>query len=253
MIVLIGLGYGYYWYKNQPQPQLVTAAITAPKITPLTEEETLVPDNLTIDFGFKEVQDNFVTQSVAPLQLIGKEVPEGIELSPAMPGKWRWESDSRLVFTPDQDWPAGQTYDIHFVKHAFAATAKMERFDYSFSTEPFQAKITELKFYQDPVDAKTRQVIATIHFNFPVDPTSFERKTSLMLEAMKKDQLDLGAQKYKFTVNYDKFKRTAYLHSENLSLPEVSRYLLLTIDKGVKSATDSAETNETVVQKSFNS
>ncbi|STX38179.1 alpha-2-macroglobulin [Legionella feeleii] len=247
-IVLLGLGYGYYWYQNQPKPQLITASITAPKITPLTEEETLVPDNLIIDFGFKEAQDNFVTQSVAPLQLIGKEVPEGIELSPAMPGKWRWENDSRLVFTPDQDWPAGQTYHIHFAKHAFATAAKMERFDYSFSTEPFQAKITEFKFYQDPVDAKIRQAIATINFNFPVDPDSFERKISLMLEALKKERLDLGAQKYKFTVTYDKFKRTAYLHSETLSLPEVSRYLLLTIDKGVKSATDSSETSEIVSQ-----
>lgn len=244
LILVLAAGYSYHWYKNLPKPQLITASITAPKITPI--DEILIPDVLTIDFGIKNSQpdnnNNFTTQSVAPLKLIGKEVSEGIELTPAIDGKWVWQSDSRLIFTPAKDWPAGQSYEVHFAKDVFTAGTKMESFTYSFSTQPFEAKITEFNFYQDPVNPELRQAIATINFNFPVDPNSLENNTSLMLQTLKNDKLDLSAQHYKFNITYDTHKRVAYLRSETLSLPEVSRYLLLTIDKGVKSLSGSGET-----------
>ncbi|CEG60871.1 alpha-2-macroglobulin family protein [Legionella micdadei] len=236
--MFVALGFCYHWYKNLPHPQLIEALITPPKITPVAEQ--LIPDNLTLNFG-NGPADDFINKSVAPLNLIGKEITKGIELSPAMPGKWVWSSDSSLVFTPEQDWPAGQIYSIHFAKDVFAANAKMASYDYRFSTEPFQAKINEFKFYQDPVNPKTRQAVATISFNFPVDADSFESKTSLMLQALKDKKRDLSAQQYQFTVTFDEHKRTAYLRSENLSVPEVSRYLVLTLGKGIKSSTGSGE------------
>ncbi|KTC86786.1 alpha-2-macroglobulin [Legionella brunensis] len=271
IVLLAAAGYGYYWYKNLPKPQLVTASITSPKITPI-EDDKLVPDNLVIDFGIdtsstdadsnanantdsnrnsddsneSEEENSFTAKSVAPLKQIGKDVTEGIEVQPAVKGTWVWESDSRLVFTPDEDWPAGQTYRIHFAKDFFAPEASMEGYDYSFATQPFEAKISEFSFYQDPVNPKIRQAIATINFNFPVDPTSFENKTSLILEAMKKGSLDLNAQHFKFNVTYDTHKRVAYLRSEPLSLPEISRYLVLNINEGLKSLKGPGETTATV-------
>jgi uncharacterized protein YfaS (alpha-2-macroglobulin family) len=245
VVMVAALGYSYNWYKHLPKPQLIEASITAPKITPLAEQ--LIPDSLSFSFGIGS-GDDFTSKSVAPLNWIGKEVPTGIELSPAMPGKWVWTDDSNLVFTPAQDWPAGQKYSVHFAKEVFAADAKMASYDYSFSTEPFQAKISEFKFYQDPVDPKTRQAVATVNFNFPVDTNSLEAKTSFMLQALKNNKRDLKAQQYKFTVSYDEHKRIAYLRSENLSLPEVSRYLVLTLDKGIKSSTGSDHLNTSVSQ-----
>jgi uncharacterized protein YfaS (alpha-2-macroglobulin family) len=238
IVLLAALGYGYHWYKNLPQPKLVEATITAPKVTALADE--LIPDNLIIDFG-NGAGDNFVSQSVAALNLINKELSKGIQLTPAMPGKWIWSGDSKLIFTPAADWPAGQTYSIHVAKELFAPTAKMASYDYQFSTAAFAGKIAEFKFYQDPTNPKIRKAIATINFNFPVDKASLEAKTSLMLEALKNSKLDLNAEKYKFSIEYDQHKRQAYLHSANLALPEISRYLLLTIGKGVKSATGSGE------------
>ncbi|CDZ79213.1 hypothetical protein BN59_03531 [Legionella massiliensis] len=236
--LLAALGYGYNWYKNLPKPQLIEASITAPKITPLAEE--MVPDTLSISFG-NSSEEEFVNQSVAPLNLIGKEVTKGIELTPAIPGKWVWDSDSSLTFTPDEDWPAGQTYKIHFAKDAFAATAQMASYNYEFSTVPFEGKISEFKFYQDPVNPMLRQAVATVSFNFPVDSASLEANTNLMLQAFKFGKLDLKAKHYQFTIDYDEYKRTAYIHSENISLPEVSLYLILNIGKGVKSSTGSAK------------
>lgn len=239
--LLIVAGYGFHWYNHLPRPPRITANITVPKITPLAHE--LVPDSLAMNFGL-EKNKNFTPESVAPLNLIGKEVKEGITLTPSAKGKWVFENDSRLVFTPTEDWPAGQSYDIHFDKTVFASKLKMATMDYEFSTEPFQASIAEFKFYQDPVDPKLRQVVATVNFNYPVDTNNFEKKTSLTLLAAKSTH----AQSYQFTVTYDEHKRTAYLHSEPLPLPETERYLQLTIGKGVKAITGPSITTETLTQ-----
>ncbi len=244
VLLLIGI-FSYHWYKNLPHPPLVTASIIQPKITPVAK--TLIPDVLTIDFGIQN--GHFTTKSVVPLKNIGKEVTEGISLEPGMPGKWVWQTDSRLIFTPTTDWPAGQIYSIHFAKKIFAPHIKMEKWTYSFSTLPFQAKISEFKLYQDPVNPEIRQAVATVNFNYPVDTSSFENKTSLILQSLNHTNLDLTAQHFKLTFTYDENKRTAYLHSESLPLPETTRYLNLMIDKDIKALTGSAVTEEADSQK----
>jgi uncharacterized repeat protein (TIGR01451 family) len=248
ILCLVGMAFGYIWHINQPQPVLTIATITPPKITPIVED-TLVPDVLTIDFGLKEpgTNENAPTpQSVAPLKRIGQVVESGITLSPEIKGEWRWQTDSHLVFTPGADWPAGQTYTIHFDKTVFSEQAKMKRYTETFTTHPFEAKISELKLYQDPINAELRAATATILFNFPVDTTSVQSHVQLMLQALKKGQLDLKAQQYPFTLTFDKLKRTAFLRSANLSLPNVSRYLLLALDKGIQSATHSDASHEMI-------
>lgn len=240
---------GYSWYKNRPQLPRVVANITIPKVTSIQDDE-LIPDVLTLNFGLTNPDDvnNLISQSVAPLKLIGKPVEHGIVMKPAVEGEWVWQSDSQLVFTPKNDWPAGQTYTIYFDKEAFAADVKMQTYTESFSTLPFEGKIKNFVFYQDPVNPKNRQATATIEFNFPVNPESLEANTSLMLQALQQGQLNLHAHQYKFNYTYDKFKRTAYLHSEVLSVPDVSRYLLLTIRDGIKSETGSDRTHLSITQ-----
>lgn len=233
---------GYQWYEQLPKPQLITASINTPDITPIAD--SLIPNDLVIDFGIPgATKDDFSAKAVAPIALIGKEVSIGIDMTPTTSGTWRWDSDSRLIFTPSQDWPAGQNYTIRFSKDSFTPNTPMEKLSYTFATEPFLANIEEFKFYQDPVNAEKRQAIATISFNYPVDSSSFEANTSLMLQALKNDQLNLKAQQYKFKITYDQFKRRAYLKSENIALPATARYLLLTINKDVKSSTGSTATN----------
>jgi len=244
--LLIAGCYTWHWYKNLPQPQLITAHITAPAITPVAD--TLEPDYLTFDFGLPDPNDgeNFTAQSVAPLNALDKEVTSGIEISPAIPGKWNWENDSRIYFTPDTDWPAEQKYTVTFSKDAFAAGAKMQSYSYSFTTQPFQAKISEFKFYQDPLDPKIHQAIATVEFNFPVDPKSFTENVALTLQSLKNGKQDSNAHHFNVTIKYDANKRVAYIQSEPLALTDEPRYLILTLDKGIKSSTDSAQTSASV-------
>ncbi len=237
--------YIHHWYQNLPRAHYITASITQPKITPIAKK--LIPDVLTLDFGIQG--GGFTPKSVAPLKAIGKEVTDGITMTPTTPGKWVWQTDNRLVFTPTQDWLPGQVYSIRFSKKLFSPQTKMESLSYSFSTLPFEAKMDDFKFYQDPVTPKIRQAVATIHFNYPVDTGSFEDKTTLILQGLKNEKLDLSARHFKLTFTYDENKRTAYLHSDTLPLPEVTRYLNLTVEKGVKSLNGSAKTNEPISEQ----
>jgi uncharacterized protein YfaS (alpha-2-macroglobulin family) len=236
IIALICAGaYGAHWYNNLPKPVYVTASITAPDIT--ANEETLVPNNLIIDFGIKT--NEFTTQSVAPISLIGKTVTDGIAMSPKMPGEWSWNSDSQLIFVPSEDWPANQKYTIHFSKEFFTPTAKMGSYDFSFSTKPFEASISDFRFYQDPVNSENRNAVATIQFNFPVNPQSLEKNTSLVFHSQQQNSKD--TENVKFTYTYDEHKRIAYLHSDNIKIKQIARLLVLTLGKNIHSSTDSTD------------
>lgn len=240
LVILVGSAWIYHWYRHLPKPVLVTAQITAPEVTPLAE--TLEPKPLMIDFIRN--QGDFGQQSVAPLTDIGKTISSGLSLSPAMPGHWLWESDSRLVFYPDKDWPAGQVYELAFTQKLFAKGTQMESLNYRFSTQSFQAKIESFEFYQDPVHPQTRQAVATLSFNFPVDPQSLQEHLHLYMEGLSGGE----GKMIPYSLHYDEHKRQAYLRSDSLQLPEVSRYLVLTLDPGVEAASGPGKTAAKLVK-----
>ncbi len=229
-------------YQSLPQPNRIVAHITAPDITPLADE--LIPHALTIEFAYEKPGSPIA--SIAPLNLIGKQVAKGISISPAIPGTWVWENDNRLVFTPNIDWPAGEKYTIHTNKEIFAKGTPLKSLDYSFITQAFTANITEFKFYQDPINPNTREAIATISFNYPVDIKSLENNVELMLQAISHGEKSKMAERFTFTITYDKYKRTAYLHSESLKLPVIPRYLEMTLNKGIKVHVGDAKTTESI-------
>ncbi len=243
-VFFLAAAYGIYWYKHRPQPNYITASIIVPELSPLTaNDQTIVPNNLVIDFGIKK--NGFINQSVAPISLVGKTVTEGVEIKPNIAGQWSWNNDSELVFVPSEDWQAGQKYTIHFTPNFFTPTAKFKNYDFSFFTKPFNAKVTEFKFYQDPVNSEVRQAVATIEFNFPVNTDSLEKNTSLTFQAIKNGKVDLNTEPVKFSYTYDKHNRIAYLHSENIKIKDVARYLLLNLNKNISSSTDSAKLKTT--------
>lgn len=222
---------GWHWYRSLPTPPQIIAHVTPPELTPLGK--TVVPDPLNIHFGMT-LNKRFLPKPVAPLREIGKPIKQGITLTPALAGTWLWESDNHLIFTPAIDWPAGQSYRISFSKEVFRPGVKMQNWQETFSTRPFTAKIDHFSFYQDPVDPKLKQVVATIHFSYPVDTQSLEKNISLHLQSAKKSFSFLSTSSYKYTLTYDEQKRTAYLRSENLPLPKRESFLELTLQKGIK-------------------
>lgn len=218
-------GYGGYWYSQRPHPHLITAWITPPSITP--NVTPYLPSNLIIDFGTKEPA--FTPRSVAPIALIGKTLTKGIEITPEIAGVWSWTKDSQLVFMPSEDWPAGQKYTLHFAKDFFTPNAPMESWVFSFSTLPFETHISEFKFYQDPTHSDQHQAIATLAFNFPVDPEKLEKNTSLFFQTTQEGKGQEETLPFSYT--YDEHKRTAYLHSKPIEIKETPGYLVLSLSK----------------------
>lgn len=239
VIVCILASVGYIWYQKLPKPEYISAQISSPKITPLTDE--LIPEPLTIEFGIDK-DDQFDAKSVAPIGKVEQEVTEGVTISPNIPGTWYWEEDSKLTFTPTEDWPAGQTYTIRFNKNFFASLANMAAMQYSFTTEPLQATVTEFKFYQDPTNPLKKETVATLSFNYPIDPDSLKDKIYLQLQTLK----NTFKHSYQYEISFDKFKRTVYVHSENINLPDKPRYMELLLYKGIKAANGPSKTSENI-------
>lgn len=50
--------------------------------------------------------------SAAPITAMGQVVDQGISLTPAIEGEWKWATERTLVFTPKKAWPMGANYQI---------------------------------------------------------------------------------------------------------------------------------------------
>ena len=231
LMMLVSIVVVYVLYAQLPQPERVKALVTPPRETILGEQ--LIPEPLTIDFE----------ASVAPLEMLGKTSESGIRMEPAIAGKWHWESDNRLTFMPERDWPAGQKYQIRFDKELFAAPLATYR--YEFSTMPLSVEVEALRFYQDLKDPQIRKMVATLQFNFPVDADSLKKHVRLVMPGLK----ILSEQQFSTLVTFDKHQRTAYVESEPITLPTQSRPMHLIVERGLQASFGPSATQKRVVRK----
>lgn len=237
--IILGAAFiGYCWYQQQPKPNYITAHITAPEITPVEAEPEI--KSLTVDFGTESESGAFIEVSTAPLNQVGKPITSGIQITPNLKGKWAWVVGSQMIFNPTEPWAAGQTYSIDFDKKTFAK--KVVPLSYEFSTQPLKPEIKEFKFYQDPKNPELKQAVATIQFNYPVNTKSLASHLILRRQSL----TPMAGASYKFTIDFDKFQRTAYVHSETLALENEPYYLELVVDKGLEPKLGLATTKETI-------
>ena len=225
-ILLAALGGGAIWYLTRPTPHYVTYVVTAPGLTAYNDNGTLAIQPMTVAFS----------ESAAPLKLIKKPVPTGIELSPALAGTWYWLSDRELQFTPKDDWPVDASFKVKLnPKAMLASQVRLESYSFRFTSQPFVARITASEFYQDPVDPNLKKVVTTVTFSHPVDPGPFESHVSLLVE---KDAayLGLAPNSRQFTVIYDKFRLRAFVHSVALAMPRDDTPMTVRVEPGVRAA-----------------
>ncbi|MDR3139514.1 MAG: hypothetical protein LBT95_07545, partial [Treponema sp.] len=90
--------------------------------------------------------------SAAPVDMVDKEVAEGITLTPSMPGLWRWVGDDVLVFTAERPWSIGKKYSVGFARDFFPPHIRVDS-SLSFSIEDFSIWEGEAEFYIDPEDS----------------------------------------------------------------------------------------------------
>lgn len=235
VLLVVSGGVARYWYLHRPQPHFVKVEIAAPDVTPL--QEKLVPYNVMFHFS----------ESVAKLEDIGKKVEKGISLAPAAAGFWSWTSDKHLVFVPENDWPAGQKYQVRFARDFFPDHVPLEKLGHEFSTPAFNVAIADFYFYQDPNNPRVKKTITTLRFSHPVNPKELESRIKLV-EQEDKDA-KLSDRRLQFTVSYDKHHREAYIHSENLVPKTQDSFIKIALASGIRATTGNDATKEDIAQQ----
>jgi hypothetical protein len=214
----VGAEYGWQWWKSRPKPLTVAVMVSEPGLTPIGDK--LAPRPLSVRFS----------SSVAPLKAVGTVVKQGITLEPKLDGTWKWVSDRELELRPRDDWPVGQKLTVRFDRKGLvAAHVKLAKYDFTFTTRPFVVSLREAVFYQDPVDANLKKIVAEFGFTHPVDALSFEKGIKLRFEPSNKEEpsFDLAAQ-----VSYDKWKARAFVHSAPFPLPRKNATVTVTLVPG---------------------
>ena len=103
----------------------------------------------------------------------------GVRLSPDMPGDWRWDGDSSLVFLPKKPWPEKTAFTISFAESFLPARAKLSAKRLSFSTPPLATLKMEGEVWIDPDLNGERAVSFDIAFTTPPDRSMVERDAVL--------------------------------------------------------------------------
>lgn len=233
LVASFGSYYGYHSYLNRPVPidvapivvQKVDIKLTAP--TPINyASDNPQSQKITLSFS----------RSAAPITLIDKEVTEGVTLTPAIEGNWHWQNGSTLVFTAKKPFAMGSEYRIELDESQLLApqfSLKLKK--YEFKTSIFDYRLGSSEFYQDPQNPAQKHAIIKIAFNAPVDIQSFEKRLSMKYG---------DNEKLKYIINYDNKKLTAWVHSEQLALKDISSKVFLKIAPGVASAVTANSTSK---------
>ncbi|MEO1573546.1 MAG: hypothetical protein AAFU65_01145, partial [Pseudomonadota bacterium] len=221
------------YYAGLPKPPTLVPTATPPALSTVTDE-ALIPAPLDISFEVATDPDVPVEpiMSVAALDGLDKPFLEGIDITPAVAGAWRWLDERTLRFVPEQDWPAGQTYQVRYTQALFAPNLALGDGRVSFQTPAFEAQLDALEFYQDPADTTQRKVVANLSFTHPVEESVLAERVRLERRAAGQTVRDAPAG-VDFTLRMGPHGRTAFVHSETLALPEAEVYLGFTLDRGL--------------------
>lgn len=223
-ICLLGcLGYwGFLWVQAR-KPQMLELKYTIDGPYPRTKADDEIS---SVYFYF--------SGSAIRAGLEESEAVKGVSLSPEIKGNWKWNSDSSLQFTPEEDWGIGQNFTVTFQKDFFPSHVKAIK-TATFTTENFYASISSAEFYIDPENPSTKRITTTVSANYPIDPASLE--SALLIEPeLKADSGTLINKKYKASVSYDKLKLNAYIVSEPIGVPIDTVSFKIKIGKNLSSS-----------------
>ena len=225
---LAGAGYGgwqgWKWWQARPKPVEVKFTVSDPARTEIENDKRPNPVVVKFDRG------------AAPLALVGKEITQGVSVSPAIEGTWRWRDDRTLEFMPRADWPVGAEYRVTFGKGAMAPQTRLAANDFVFHAPAFMVQIVSAEFYQDPVNPALKKAVVGLNFSHPVDSAALEKRVAMHMAGANAGLLGIGTDRTRFVVSYDKLKLNAWLHSEPLPIPREETSLEVAIDRGVQAA-----------------
>ena len=225
VVLTVSLGILYAQYEPEKvfdlPPLKVSATLVPPGLKQIGEEYP--PRPLIVRFN----------ESTARIEQVDKEIAntELMKLSPAIHGKWRWSGDRELQFVPDQDWPVSTTYELEIREGFVRDDILIDALEFEFTTEPFTAQLSGMRFFQDEASADVKKVAAQVRFSHPVNMDGFKQRVHFLLE---KDA-DTAVQ-YPFEVEFDKAHVTAHIRSGNIPIPAKDNLMKIRIDKGIQAA-----------------
>ena len=226
------------WYQRQPKPHQVSAKVAPIPVTPL-EKELKFPA-LTIDFS----------DPAARLEDLKNPAVPHVRIEPATAGTWKWNNDSKLVFTPAQDWPADRKFRIIFDKQLFPSHVRMDKFEYEVSTPPFRAEIKSIVLSEDVKEPGVQRIIATIDLTHSLEPGELDRHAVLTMIGGSNVFAPNDPAPH-FSIVYGLHNRQAFLRSSPLVLPASEDWMRVTINKDLHTAQGGAEMKEAVEQKAL--
>ncbi len=225
LILIVAGAAALRWYLNRPQPRYVEVNGAWPRATELKPDAQIEPLRLSF------------TASAARLGTVGKAVTSAITIEPPLDGVWQWRSDFELTFAPRKDWEVGRAYTVTFSRGLFAPQVVLKHYSYNFRSPAFAARITTAAFYEDPTDARNKQVIATVEFTHPVDKADLEKRIGLRMRIEPVKSFEgSGVRGFGFKLSYDKTGGIAYIHSEPFSIPNNDAEMQVRIGAGVHSS-----------------
>ena len=175
------------------------------------------PDSVVVSY-------NLESGRYAPafkMDLTNTELANNVKINPFVRGTWSLRGDSAIVFTPDVAWPADTKFTVKINSEIFNDDVTPDKTRASFTTPDITATVDNFNLYPSPDDMKSVIGVAVISFNYEIDTADFDDKVSLRLDDEKLD----------FSVQFDKFHRTAFIISAPVKITDTARAMRLKLNR----------------------
>lgn len=198
LLFLLYVGGSYLYYQGKSSVKVVSFE---------PEGEVSTRTNFTIEFSRDMVTDDKVNVPIDTM---------AINFEPAIPGLFKWISKRRLRFFPDEPLRPSTGYTVEILPEM--CTQKDTYLDserkYKFHTPRFKVADTQISFSFKDRELKQPVMIATIEFNYPVNPEQLKENLTLYLGK------DATGRKLDYVIETKKPAETIVVVSESVKRQE---------------------------------
>ena len=106
---------------------------------------------------------------------------DGVVMTPAVRGTWRWLSSTLLTFEPAESWPAAKEYRFDFSKLSLPVGTKLAATALTLRTKPLSLLSSNVRFWADRTPAGAKLGTLDLRFSSAPDRKSFESRFAMRL------------------------------------------------------------------------
>jgi len=127
----------------------------------------------------KEFGKDWLQQCAAPAAGEYGSIVQGIRMTPAVDGEWRWENDSSMRFHPKRHLAPGTTYSVSLENVPFPSRFALAP-TVAYTAQAQAAHIHKEKFWIDPSPKAAHVISVPVRFIWPVKPEDIEQRIALV-------------------------------------------------------------------------